>query len=115
VPALVQRVVAAGGRRPRLEAALVGGASMFATTNAALEVGSRNEAAVREQLKALRIPVIATQTGGRRGRTIRVYVAGARVAVREAGGSDHDLVRSSGAVTSPPRSAEKTAATGEAA
>jgi chemotaxis protein CheD len=65
---------------------------MFATSTAAVEVGQRNEAAVREQLEALRIPVIATETGGRRGRTIRVHVAPARVTVREAGGSDHDLV-----------------------
>jgi chemotaxis protein CheD len=92
VPELVQRVVAKGGRRLRLEAALVGGASMFATSSTTLEVGQRNEAAVREQLKALRIPVIAAETGGKRGRTIRVYVDATMVTVREAGGKDHELV-----------------------
>jgi chemotaxis protein CheD len=92
VPELVERVVAKGGRRLRLEAALVGGASMFATSSATLEVGSRNEAAVREQLKTLRIPVIAAETGGKRGRTIRVYVNPLQVTVREAGGKDHELV-----------------------
>jgi chemotaxis protein CheD len=92
VPELVDRVVAEGGRRLRLEAALVGGASMFATSSATLEVGHRNEAAVREQLKTLRIPVIAAETGGTRGRTVRVYVASAKVTVREAGGADHELV-----------------------
>src|SRR3954471_24950469 len=92
VPELVQRVVALGGRRGMLEAALVGGASMFATSSPTLEVGSRNEAAVREQLNALRIPVIAAETGGKRGRTIRVHVDTARVTVREAGGTDVDLV-----------------------
>jgi chemotaxis protein CheD len=92
VPELVDRVVAKGARRLRLEAALVGGASMFATTSATLEVGSRNEAAVREQLKTLRIPVIAAETGGKRGRTIRVYVDTTMVTVREAGGKDHELV-----------------------
>jgi chemotaxis protein CheD len=92
VPELVDRVVARGGRRLRLEAALVGGASMFATSSAALEVGSRNEAAVREQLKSLGIPIIAAETGGKRGRTVRVHVAATRVTVREAGGKDHDLV-----------------------
>jgi chemotaxis protein CheD len=94
VPELVSRVVAAGGRRLRLEAALVGGASMFATSSTALEVGQRNEAAVRAQLKTLRIPVVAAATGGKRGRTIRVHVSDARVTVREAGGKDHDLVGS---------------------
>ena len=92
VPELVDRVVAAGGRRLRLEAALVGGASMFATSSSALEVGQRNEAAVRDQLKTLRIPVIAAETGGTRGRTMRVHVDDVRVTVREAGGTDHDLV-----------------------
>lgn len=92
VPELVDRVVAKGARRLRLEAALVGGASMFATSSATLEVGPRNEAAVREQLKALRIPVIAAETGGQRGRTIRVHVEPAMITVREAGGTDHELV-----------------------
>jgi chemotaxis protein CheD len=92
VPELVDRVVANGGRRLRLEAALVGGASMFATARATLEVGQRNEAAVRDQLKALRIPVIAAETGGKRGRTIRVHVGSLEVTVREAGGKDHELV-----------------------
>jgi chemotaxis protein CheD len=92
VPELVERVVAEGGRRARLEAALVGGASMFATSSAALEVGQRNESAVRDQLKALRIPVIAAETGGNRGRTIRVHVDSLHITVREAGGSDHELV-----------------------
>ena len=57
-----------------------------------LEVGQRNEAAVREQLEGLRIPVIAAETGGTRGRTIRVHVNSLQVTVREAGGSDHELV-----------------------
>src|SRR3954447_1239407 len=92
VPELVQRVVAKGGRRGMLEAALVGGASMFTVTSPTLEVGQRNEAAVREQLKALRIPVIAAETGGKRGRTIRVHVPSTRVTVREAGGKETELV-----------------------
>src|SRR3954451_17079484 len=91
VPELVDRVVRAGGRRPMLEAALVGGASMFAVTTPSLEVGQRNEAAVRQRLRALRIPVIAAETGGKRGRTIRVHVESARVTVREAGGKESEL------------------------
>jgi chemotaxis protein CheD len=91
VPALVRLVVAAGGRRRQLEAVLVGGASMF-TSSPGLEVGARNEAAVREQLAALAIPVLASATGGSRGRTIQVDVGTAAVTVREAGGSDRELV-----------------------
>jgi chemotaxis protein CheD len=92
VPELIARVVAAGGRRQMLEAALVGGASMFAVSSSSLEVGQRNEAAVRDLLDELRISVVASETGGARGRTIRVYVGTRRVTVREAGGTELDLV-----------------------
>jgi chemotaxis protein CheD len=92
VPELVAALEAAGARRIRLEAVLVGGASMFAVSNAGLDVGRRNEAAVRELLEALRIPVAASATGGVKGRTIRVDVATAAVTVREAGGRDEPLL-----------------------
>jgi chemotaxis protein CheD len=92
VPELIDRVVAAGGRRQMLEAVLVGGASMFAVSTSTLEVGQRNEAAVRDQLTAQRIKIVATETGGARGRTIRVHVGSNHVTVREAGGTEFTLV-----------------------
>jgi chemotaxis protein CheD len=91
VPELISEMEAEGARRLRLEAVLVGGASMFAVSSASLEVGQRNEAAVREQLRGARIPVKATATGGSRGRTIRVDVATGAVTYRDAGGRDTDL------------------------
>jgi chemotaxis protein CheD len=95
VPELINRVVRLGGRKPKLEAVLVGGASMFAITSRTLEVGQRNEAAVRTLLKTLRIPVLAAETGGNRGRTIRVHLDTMRITVREAGGSESDLLKPS--------------------
>jgi chemotaxis protein CheD len=92
VPELIERMVALGARKPMLEAALVGGASMFTVSKSTLEVGQRNEAAVRDQLAAHRINVIACETGGDRGRTIRVHVGANRVTVREAGGVESELV-----------------------
>lgn len=91
VPELVVELEAAGARRIRLQAALAGGASMFASA-AKLEVGQRNESAVRGELKRLRIPVVATSTGGSRGRTIRVDSSAGTVTVRVAGGADETLV-----------------------
>src|SRR3954451_3630699 len=99
VPELINRVVKLGARRPMLEAVLVGGASMFAVSKSSLEVGQRNEAAVRDLLRAERINVIATETGGARGRTIRVYVGSHKVTVREAGGTEQALVP--GAIGAP--------------
>jgi chemotaxis protein CheD len=95
VPELLDRLEAIGARHVRLEAVLVGGASMFAVSAASLEVGQRNEAAVREILGGLRIPVVATATGGERGRTVRIDVATSAVTVREAGGNDEELLAGS--------------------
>jgi chemotaxis protein CheD len=92
VPKLLSELEDLGARKIRLEAVLVGGASMFTVSNASLEVGSRNETAVRELLSGRRIPVVAAATGGNRGRTIRVEVATGAVTVREAGGKDTELV-----------------------
>ena len=75
VPEMLSELEALGARKVRLEAVLVGGASMFAVAAASLEVGQRNEAAVRDLLKQQRIPVVAAATGGNKGRTIRVDVA----------------------------------------
>jgi chemotaxis protein CheD len=92
VPELVSRLIGMGSRPGALEAVMVGGASMFAVSATSLEVGMRNEAAVREQLGGLRIPILATATGGSRGRTIRVDVASSGVTVREAGGATVELL-----------------------
>jgi chemotaxis protein CheD len=92
VPELVRRLGELGAHRIRLEAVLVGGASMFAVSAANLEVGPRNEAAVRELLEGLGIPVAAAATGGKRGRTLRIDVETAAVTVREAGGKDEELL-----------------------
>ena len=92
IPQLLDELERAGARKVRLEAVLAGGASMFAVSAAGLEVGQRNEAAVRALLEQHRIPVVATATGGDRGRTIRVEVGTSMVTVREAGGKDTELL-----------------------
>ena len=91
VPALLAQIERLGAVRARVKAVLVGGASMFALGSAGLDVGPRNEAAVRDALNALRIPIAATETGGNRGRTIRVDVESGRVTSREAGGTEDAL------------------------
>ena len=91
VPALLDAVVEAGARRLRVEAVLVGGASMFSFGGTGLDVGQRNESAVREQLAALRIPVAAAETGGGKGRTIRVRVENGLVTAKAAGESESPL------------------------
>jgi chemotaxis protein CheD len=62
VPALVDALVARGARRVRLEAFLVGGAQMFTFGGGSMDVGARNDAAVRAGLAAARLPVRAAET-----------------------------------------------------
>ena len=84
--ALIAELVGLGARRIALEAVLVGGASMFKLGGGSgMEVGQRNDEAVRAELARLRIPVAAADTGGSRGRTIRVTVGPQAVTSRAAG------------------------------
>jgi chemotaxis protein CheD len=91
VLALVDALAKLGARR--LTAAIVGGAHMFGVDGAGgMDVGARNERAVRAALAALDVPIVAAQTGGGNGRTIRVYPADMRVTARVAGASETVLV-----------------------
>ncbi len=90
VPALLHAVLAAGARRNRLNAVIVGGAQMFGAAGR-LQVGSRNEESVRRALREVRLPIVASETGGGSGRTIRVYLEDARVTSRAAGGAESVL------------------------
>lgn len=85
VPELLARVLALGARRMRLDAVLVGGAQMFSFGGGLLDVGARNEAAVRLALEGIRLPVRAAATGGSAGRTVRVDPATGVVTVKTAG------------------------------
>ena len=101
VPALLASTERLGARRERMVAVLAGGAQMFGgVENGAsagraslvgLDLGARNEAAVRVALAEAGIPVRAAATGGDRGRTVRVRVGTAHVSVKEAGGTEVPL------------------------
>jgi chemotaxis protein CheD len=93
VAALIELVLAHGALRPRLEAAVVGGAAMFQLGGSGQDIGARNEAAVRRHLDRAGVPVRAVATGGGRGRTVRVNVgADVSITVREAGGREELLL-----------------------
>jgi chemotaxis protein CheD len=95
VPALVDAMLAAGARRLGLQVALVGGARMFGAGSGTLDVGARNEAAVRDALTVARLRVRAAATGGGKGRTVRVGVGSGQVLVRMAQRADELLMEAS--------------------
>jgi chemotaxis protein CheD len=98
IPTLIAATERLGAVRDRLEAVLIGGAQMFGKTGTArangagtLDLGARNEAAVREALAREQIAIRAAATGGSRGRTVRVCAVPALVGVKEAGGVEVEL------------------------
>ena len=94
VPALCERMAELGANPWRLDAVVVGGAQMFSFERgegSRLDVGARNEDAVRGALEDARIPVRAAATGGTSGRTMRVAVRDGIVVVKEAGHSATEL------------------------
>ena len=93
VPALVDLAVAHGAQRTRLEAALVGGAAMFQFGGSGQDIGLRNQQAVTRLLEQYRIAVCVTETGGSKGRTVRVTVGDEiTITVRAAGGREEQLL-----------------------
>jgi chemotaxis protein CheD len=92
VAAMLERMTALGAQRSRLEAVLVGGARMFSFSSSTLDIGARNEKATREELERAGIAVVASETSGGTGRTIRVHVEGGRVACKPTGGQESFLL-----------------------
>jgi chemotaxis protein CheD len=92
VPALVDALTALGSSASRLEAVLVGGARMFSFSNRALDIGSRNEEETLAQLQQAGIRVVAKETSGTNGRTIRVHVDGGLVVCKPTGGTETVLL-----------------------
>jgi chemotaxis protein CheD len=90
VPALITRLRWLGAYPASLEAVVVGGAQMF-PASVGMDIGARNEAAVRAALDTAGVPVTAAATAGSVGRTIRVDVATGTVTVREAGSQEVPL------------------------
>lgn len=93
VPLLVDSMRGAGAIPSRMQAAVVGGAKMFTLAGGSgLDIGARNEHAVLDALGRERVQVYASETGGTKGRTIRVHVGDARVTVKSAGGDEIPLL-----------------------
>ena len=84
---LIRRLVSMGASRARLKAKIAGGAQMFAFSsgNETMRIGAANIEAVKAKLALEKIPVIAEDTGGSRGRTIVFYPQSGKLIVRSIG------------------------------
>ncbi len=86
IPHMVDVLARQGASAGSLVAKIAGGACMFGATGP-MQIGLANAEAVRRELKALRIPILAEDIGGTKGRriifdcesgTLTVEVAGCR-------------------------------------
>lgn len=94
IPALIEGVCRKGGVRSRLKAKMAGGSQMFALPGAPadiLAVGSRNTKETLEILKRLAIPLIASDLGGNKGRTIEFSTETWMLSVRVLGKGTTDI------------------------
>ncbi len=84
---LVQMLIKNGANRAGLSAKIAGGAQMFAfnTSNEMLRIGDKNVAASKEKLQALRIPILAEDTGLNYGRTIEFHPENGELHVKRVG------------------------------
>lgn len=84
VPVLINEMVKLGAAPSRMKAKIAGGAQMFSFPGASdiLRIGERNAEAVKEALASLRIPLIASDTGGSYGRTIQLSAKTGELQIR---------------------------------
>jgi chemotaxis protein CheD len=101
VPALLGQMQKAGAVTRRLEAVLAGGARMFELGE--MDIGARNAAAVKAGLARAGLRIHAAETGGNRGRTLRLTVGKFEVTVKEAGGEPVTLYDGSAAAHRAPQ------------
>jgi len=83
VPALLERMVAAGASPRRITARLAGGASMFSqlAPPGTIQMGERNLVATRQALNAQNVPLTGEAVGGDFGRTVRLHCEDGRIDV----------------------------------
>jgi chemotaxis protein CheD len=92
VPELLRQMIALGAAKSCLMAVLVGGAEMFAMgASGSLDIGRRNEHAVRTALAVAGIAVTAAVTGGSSGRTMRVHLESGLVTCKAAGRTEEPI------------------------
>jgi chemotaxis protein CheD len=81
---VVDSLLKKGCVKNRLEAKIAGGASMFSFGNSTMNIGERNVISVKQKLKELNIPLLASDTGANYGRTIEFNIATGVMTVKSA-------------------------------
>jgi chemotaxis protein CheD len=72
VPILLEKMEKMGARRRSINAKIAGGASMFSFSDKSMimDIGTRNYSAVTAVLEKMSIPLVSSDVGGNKGRTM---------------------------------------------
>jgi len=88
VPAVLDEMIRKGASKSRMKAKIAGGAQMFAlpgTPTDFLAVGSRNIKETTSKLAQMGIPLVASDTGGNKGRTVEFSTTTWMLAIKTLG------------------------------
>lgn len=84
IPSMVEEMRHKGCKVERMTAKIAGGAHMFIglMDSEVMDIGKRNDDSVREELKKLGIHLVAHETGGTVGRTLRFNTTTGKLAIK---------------------------------
>ncbi|MCL2637921.1 MAG: chemotaxis protein CheD [Oscillospiraceae bacterium] len=82
IPDMLTKMLTMGAIKSRVTAKIAGGAQMFQTSNEKFNIGDRNVAAVKDALRLLQIPIVASDTGLNFGRTVFFYTEDGKMEVK---------------------------------
>ncbi|MCL1904074.1 MAG: chemotaxis protein CheD [Oscillospiraceae bacterium] len=92
IPDMFNKMLIMGASRATVTAKIAGGATMFTTgASCRFNIGERNVASVKAALHALRIPILAQDTGADYGRTVFMYPEDGKVTIKSAGKGEKNI------------------------
>lgn len=93
IPMLFEEMKKLGAVQSRLKVKIVGGAQMLQlqSKNGLFNIGSRNVEAAETTLAALGVPLVAAETGGNHGRTVRLFLDSGKVIGSRVGQPSYEL------------------------
>lgn len=93
IPMLFEEMEKLGAVRSRLDVKIVGGAQMLQLQDDAglFNIGGRNVEAAKTILAGLGVPLAAAETGGKKGRTVRLFLDSGKVVASHVGEPSYEL------------------------
>jgi chemotaxis protein CheD len=93
IPILIEKMIGLGCSKRNLTAKIAGGASMFNFSDKSMvnDIGKRNVEAVKKTLDEQNIPILASDVGGNKGRTMILFAEDGLVNVKTIGQETKDL------------------------